>query len=384
MLKNLGEGKIMLQKITDEKLKELASIYDVTDTFVSLYLNVISKNIDWKYITHRENQCTAVFKGDKDLLHTFQKNMDEIKIVLKRKIKSDIVREKYRGIAIFASPTMKYFEAFGIPHKIENCMIVDTSPYIRPLAQLIDEWENYALVLINNNEAKLFEINLGAVKDKKRLAAHIMNRHKKGGWSQMRFNRLRREAIDQFQKKVIEALEKFIHDEKIVGLVLAGPGQAKLHFKKELPQHLEELVLTELDFQMDLPAEKLVETATMEVAKFERHKSEEAVVELRNEILKGGAAVYGIKDTVNATREGKAELLVISKELKPRGWICEHCQVVELGNKKKCPYCSNKTSEVDVLEEILEFAERTGTKIEFVGNNTTLEDLGGVGALLRY
>jgi peptide chain release factor subunit 1 len=230
----------------------------------------------------------------------------------------------------------------------------------------------------------MFSISLGAVNDQKHLAAHIMNKHKKGGWSQMRFQRLRREAIDQFQKKVSEALEKFIEDEKIVGLVLAGPGEAKHHFKKELPHRLVELVLAEMDYQMDSPTEKLIEAATMEVAKLERQESARAVQQLRNEILRGGNAVYGIKETVRATREGKAEQLIISKELKPRGWICEHCQVVELGMKKICPYCNNKTSEVDVLEEILEFAERTGTNIEFVGENPMLEDLGGVGAILRY
>ena len=56
----------------------------------------------------------------------------------------------------------------------------------------------------------------------------------------------------------------------------------------------------------------------------------------------------------------------------------------QLGMRKKCPYCNNKTSEVDVLEEILEFAERSGTNIEFVDQNPLLEELGGVGALLRY
>ena len=39
---------------------------------------------------------------------------------------------------------------------------------------------------------------------------------------------------------------------------------------------------------------------------------------------------------------------------------------------------------VDVIEEIIEFAERTGTTIEFVENNPILQELGGVGGLLRF
>jgi peptide chain release factor subunit 1 len=373
----------MLQKVTNDMIKELASIYDVQDTFVSLYLNV-TRGVDWKYIAFREKQIYSVLKTDKYLLESFIENIDEIKKMMKKEMNEDIAREHFNGIAIFFSKKMNFFMAIGFPHEIKNSMIVDTSPYIRPLVQLVDEWENYALILIDTNQAKLFLVSLGGVKDRKRLVANIMNKHKKGGWSQMRFQRLRQEAIEHFQKTVIEALDKFVIDEKIVGIVLAGPGETKIQFKRALPQVLAEYIMAELDYPMDLPPQKLVEAATLEVAKKEREKSAEAVELLKNEILKGGLAVYGINETVNATRDGKAELLILSKELKPRGWICEHCQVVEVGSKKVCPICNNKTSEVDVLEEILEFAERTGTNIEFVDDNPILEELGGVGALLRY
>lgn len=372
-----------MNNISDEKVKDLASIYDMQDTFISLYLDV-SRGINWKFIDRRRAQCESALKGDKILTDAFRKNMDKLEVLIRKEINEDIARNRYRGVAIFISEPMKYFEGLGFPHTIKNSMIVDTSPYIRPLAQMIDEWETYAIVLIDTNEARMYDVSLGAMKDKKKLTAYIMNKHKKGGWSQMRFQRLRREAIEQFQKKVVESLDVFIKSENVVGIVLAGPGEAKLHFKKELPQHLKKMILTEIDYQMDLPAEKLVETTTQEVAKIEREVSDKAVEKLKGEILKGGLAVFGINETVKATREGKAEVLILSKELKPRGWICEHCQVVEVGVKKLCPYCNNKTSEVDVLEEILEFAERAGTHIEFVGNNPMLEDLGGVGALLRY
>lgn len=373
----------MLQEINDQELKELASVYDDQDTFVSLYLD-LTHGINWKFISRRETQCTSVLKADKYLLGAFQKNMDMVKDYLKRDFNKEAVGKKYRGLALFFSKTMQYSKAYGIPLAVKNSMVIDTSPYIRPLAEIIDDWENYALILMDNQEVELFEVSLGAVKEHKRLGAHIMNKHKKGGWSQMRFSRLRKEAIDQFQKKVLEAFEKLIEESNIVGIVLAGPGEAKIHFKKRLPQKLAKKVMSVIDYDMDKPTEEIVGAATDEVAKKEREQDAQYVERLRSEILRGGPAVYGIKDTVEATREGKALQLILSKKLKPRGWICEHCQVVEVGVQKTCPYCNNKTSEVDVLEEILEFASRAGTIVEFVDDNPMLEDLGGVGAILRY
>ncbi len=373
----------MLKEVANDIVKDLARVYDTQDTFISLYLDV-SRGIDWDYISHREKQIVPLLKSDRYLLESFNINLAKIKSLLNKDISFEIAKNKYKSIAIFRSEPMNYFTALGIPHEIKNSLIVDTSPYIRPLAQLIDELENYAIVLMDTHQAKLFLVSLGAVKDRKRLIAHIMNKHKKGGWSQMRFQRLREEAIEQFQKTVLEALGKFVVEEQITGIILAGPGGAKLQFKKELPHILANIVLAELDYPMDLPPQKLVEAATGEVVKKEHEKSAKAVETLRSEILKGGEAVYGISETVKATRDGRAELLILSKDLKVRGWICEHCQVVEVGKKDRCPNCNNKTSEVDVLEEILEFAERTGAKIEFVGDNPLLEELGGVGALLRY
>jgi peptide subunit release factor 1 (eRF1) len=46
-------------------------------------------------------------------------------------------------------------------------------------------------------------------------------------------------------------------------------------------------------------------------------------------------------------------------------------------------YGGKKTSEVDVVEEILEFAERTDAQIEFTGDEE-ISNLGHVGAILRY
>ena len=50
----------------------------------------------------------------------------------------------------------------------------------------------------------------------------------------------------------------------------------------------------------------------------------------------------------------------------------------------KCPNCSGNVTQVDVIEESIEFAQRTGTKIEFSDNNPILQELGGVGGLLRF
>ena len=54
------------------------------------------------------------------------------------------------------------------------------------------------------------------------------------------------------------------------------------------------------------------------------------------------------------------------------------------GINDNCPNCSGRVSEVDVIEQIIDFAQRTNTKIEFANDNPILHELGGVGGLLRF
>ncbi len=51
--------------------------------------------------------------------------------------------------------------------------------------------------------------------------------------------------------------------------------------------------------------------------------------------------------------------------------------------KKHCPYCGKKTSQVDMLEEIIEFAERTDAEVEFT-DDEEIANLGHVAGLLRF
>lgn len=351
----------------DEIIRELSEVYDADskDSFVSLYVN---KGDEEKFIERRMRACKSVFKGN-ELKH-FEDTMDDVFNALKQ--------TAWVSIAVFASRKHNFLKTISLTVGVDDILVVDSSPYLRPLARIQDEWENFTLVLMSSNYAKIFSVSLGKTEREKTLSKDIMNKHKKGGWSQARFNRLRKGAIHAFLKEVEEALEKIAGDQ----IVLAGPGNAKLQFKDMISKNLSERIVEIIDVGIDEEKELMKESINL-IAEREKQQSYAAVQQLKSEILKDGLATYGIKDTLQAVKNGQVELLLIEKDYKPRGWICEHCQVVDEGVQTTCPYCGNKTSEVDVIEEILEFAERTDAGIEFT-DDEELVKLGHVGAILRF
>ncbi len=348
-------------------IRDLSERYDKDskNTYLSIY---IDKTQDKKYLDRRENICMKLLKDDE------QENFKETLA----QIKSYIKKSREQKLAVFASNKHEFLHGVPIPLDIHNFLIVDSSPYIRPLARIQDEWEDAVLILLNSHSATLYQISLGSLKQQHTLSKDIMNKHKKGGMSQARFQRLRKGAIHHFFKEVEEALEDY-PDQK---LVLAGPGTAKQQFKDSLPAHIQDRIIHIIDIDID-DEQQLFESSLEYLLKNEQQQSTKAVQRLKAEILKDGLAVYGIKDTLTAAKNGQIELLILQKDYKLKGCLCEHCQLVRAGPIKDCPICGQPTSEADVLEEIIEFAERTSADIEFT-DDEEIANLGHVGALLRY
>ncbi len=364
---SLNSECVKMKDDLDELVRELSEIFDVDskDTFVSLYIKNDSSK---KFFEKRQKACNAVLSGEEQ--KNFAKTMDTINEFLKKNI-------DFKG-AIFASNKYQYLKTIQLPVKLNNSLIVDSSPYIRPLARILDEWESFTLVLLNSNYSKIFSISLGKVDKEKNLSADIMNKHKKGGCSQARFQRLRKGAINAFFSEVEEALTKVADNQ----IVLAGPGQAKIHFKDMLSKNLQDRIVAIIDVSVDDEKELLKQSINL-VSELEEKKSTGAVQQLKEEILKDGLAAYGIEQTLEAAKNGQVELLIIQKDYKIKGIICENCQVVKAGFVNNCPVCNGPVSEVDVIEEILEFAKRTDAAIEFT-DDEELEKLGYIGAILRF
>jgi peptide chain release factor subunit 1 len=177
------------------------------------------------------------------------------------------------------------------------------------------------------------------ISDSKKMHKDIMNKHKKGGQSQMRFQRLRKGAIDHFFKEVTENLEKLLEKENVRRVILAGPGNAKKEFLDYLPEQIKNKVIATIDKELDIAEGDLISDSLHDFFKKEREEENEMVQDLRAEILKGGLVAYGVDDTLAAVTSGRAELLLVNMGLRAAGWKCEHCNIFRKGTAKTCPSC---------------------------------------------
>ncbi len=370
-----------LLPVTDIDLRALSEIYDDRDIYLSVYMKSSSAaelDASRSFIASRLKAMDKSLPAD--LRQAFRST---ISLVEESVASSSWKGERSR--VIFAGGTLSFLHVYRLGLEIELLAVLDSSPFLLPLARLRDDYEDYGLLLLDSQEGRLFTIRSRLLQERGQSSIDLMNKHKKGGWSQMRYNRLRMGAIKSFLAEVVEDLLSLEELEKMRGLVIAGPGNAKIQLLEMLPPQTKERVLGLLDVSMGAAPADLVEMSDRLALERERSSGQERAAELRSAVLKGQLYASGTDQVRDALMLGRVKSLLLLDGFVIPGWICESCQYFQEGSQpESCPRCNGRTSRINLLEELYELAQKTGAEVEFVEEDEFLRSLGGVGAILRY
>jgi len=371
-----------LLPVTDIDLRALSEIYDEKDIYLSVYMKSSSTSeldSSRSFIASRFKAMDKSLPAD-DLRQPFRSTMSLVEEAM-----ASLPWKGERSRVIFACGPLSFLHVYRLGLEVEPLVVLDTSPFLLPLARLRDDYEDYGLLLLNSQEARLFTIRSRLLEEKSQSSIDLMNKHKKGGWSQMRYSRLRKGAIKSFLGEVVEDLARLEGLQNMRGLVIAGPGEAKIELMEMLSPQIKERVMGLLDVSMGVKPADLVEMGDRLALDKERSLSRERAAELRSAVLRGQLYATGADKVRDALQQGRVKSLLLLDGFLIPGWICESCQYFQEGSQpERCPRCNGRTSRVNILEELYELAQRTGAEVEFVEEDEFLRSLGGVGAILRY
>jgi peptide chain release factor subunit 1 len=371
-----------LLPVTDIDIRSLAEIYDEQDIYLSVYLPVSGRENEHLNRIFVDSRVSAIKKAlDPEIRSEFGKTFEMAESSI---FDPPISGEK--GRIIFASSKESFLHVYKLAVEPEQSFVLDTSPYLLPLARLRADYDDYGILLVDSKEARFTCIRSDIAEEKKHLSTDLMNKHKKGGWSQARFNHLRKGAIKSFLTEVAENARGTCDQLQTKGLVLAGPGEAKQQLMELLPQEMQHKVLGVIDVPIDIPGDELVEAGNAVLQETGQSESRDAAEKLKSEILKGGLAAHGIEDVKAALEQARVNTLLILNGSSVAGWLCERCQNLQASANlpEECDRCGGPASAVDVVEELYELAQRTGAEVEFVEKEDFLDSDDVVGALLRY
>jgi peptide chain release factor subunit 1 len=289
----------------------------------------------------------------------------------------------------------------------------DNRFFVEPLAGMLDEHNVYGLMVIDRQECTLGLLRGERIEPKKNMESMVPRKHRMGGQSQHRMERLIEEIADQwFQKCCDHANEIFLREKDLKGLLVGGPGYTKQYVIEQswLHYELKKKVLNTFDtgYTDQYGLSELVNAAKETLRQLGLTRERDLLGRFLQQIVKDSQLVsYGEVPVRNALAIGAVDTLLLSERLrKVRAFL--ECQAQGCGHKEehttsdldklaeqlgKCPQCGQDSLEVvgdkDIIEEMGELAGQTGAKVELISDATDEgkqfhDAFGGVGALLRF
>ncbi|MCL2712120.1 MAG: peptide chain release factor aRF-1 [Methanomassiliicoccaceae archaeon] len=282
----------------------------------------------------------------------------------------------------------------------------DSQFYTEPLLGMLQDKKTYGLITMDRSEATLGLLTGSKVVPIKNFDSMVPRKHRQGGQSAQRFERLIELAAHEFFKKIADnATEAFLNREEMIGLLIGGPGATKDYFVKEgyLHHELQKKVVDTFDtgYTDEYGLKELVENARSSIVDIELMHEKELIQKLLTEIrnIDGGLSAYGEEVVRNATNAGAADVILLSEDLNkrriyvkcPNGHGYAYTSSAS-PDKEECRECGSQAeivNDIDIVDDFFELADQFGTTVEIISADSEegemlMKAFGGMAAILRY
>ncbi|WP_153558310.1 baeRF10 domain-containing protein [Roseimaritima sediminicola] len=330
-------------------------------------------------LSHREKQIRDLV-DDALELENFEASLSNLRSLLEDNDVSDAV-----GVCAISSAVLDICRMYPIAMEVPNRLTFGPAPFIRPLAELQDEYETFLLLACDNDRTRIFTVTNEAAEAESAIKGGIKNHVRKGGWSQQRYERRRDNQLEHYGDEVAGELESLIRELDIRRIVLAGSEETMQAIESQLPERIGELVVGREAFDLDRPEDELVEVAYEDYFAQERRDEKDLWKRIQGAALSDGRGCLGPKETLAAAKIGRVETAIASRDLRTQATKCRQCEDVTGESVDKCPGCgSGDVFDVDYIDTLARHLELTSAALDFVDPIEPLSKAGHVAALLRY
>ena len=274
-------------------------------------------------------------------------------------------RSSAAALAIFAcSAKDDFFEAIQLDTPIDrHQLFIQSTPHLYPLARVNDQSPRYAALVMDTNSARLYVFGLGTEQTRQQITNPKTRRHSMGGWSQARYQRHVENFHLRHTKEVIGELDRIVREERINQIVVSCEDVARPVLMEHLPRHLAEKVI-DVRLSAKTPDHQIM-TDTLEAIRRKDAVTDAEHVEAMLGAWRGnGLAVVGPEATLDALIKGQVEELLIAA--RP--------DLLKTSDGKRD----------QLAGELVTKAQQNAARIRFIENPDLMQDVGGVGALLRF
>jgi len=302
------------------------------------------------------------------------------------------------------------------PEKVKTFRYHCASEFLLwPLEEMTLPKETYGLLAIGRKESAVGYIRGNHLEIVREFTSGIHGKHRAGGQSQKRYERLIEEGEKKFYRRISEDInELFLPMEDLSGIFIGGPGPSKEKFVNDesLDYRLREKILdvVNIGYSGREGIRTLIEKVKDKISNLKYVRERQIMARFLKEISEdSGLATYGFEEVQKALSYSAVDKLIFSEKLDAYKvkLQCSNCDYKEYRTVKgtdinklesqiqgeSCPKCNSNTFDIagkkSIIEELGEIAETTGTDIEIISTETEYGEMlfstyGGIVAILRY
>lgn len=307
------------------------------------------------------------------------------------------------GIAVFCgnvsdNPAKTDIEIFSVepPEPLSiGAYRCDSRFFLEPLERMLESTDTYGVLVMDGREATLAIVKGTNINVVKKLTSMAHAKVRKGGQSQRRYQRLVEEQIENYYKRVGEAMDEAFLD-RVKGVMLGGPGPTKDFFMKMKPfnYQIEVLGVVDTGYTDEYGVREVLSKSENILSKQEAVKEKALIDRFIAQVVHEGLATYGEKQVREAILSRQADKVLLSEGLEYTVGTYADSE----GNEIKKVFRESPPEsfegmklkeEAPLIEDLADLAREHNMEVEIVSTNTAegaqfLTGFGGVGAFLRY
>ena len=291
------------------------------------------------------------------------------------------------GVALFACRALGLRDIIPVRVPFESAFVVADAPHLSPLAALLEKTPSALVVFVDGESARLVPLTTEGVGEEVALESEVPGHHRRGGWAQLAQSRYQRHIQDhrgRHFEAVVEALISLTDGNGVRRILMAGEPRTIAVFQKRLPNRIAERVVGSIAGARHESAAVLVGRAAEFLAHLRGGEGADAVEAVLTEAAKGGRAVAGLEETLEAVARGAVQRLYLLGRFSQPGRLCVECGALQSGDAASCRLCGKPTEAAELGGAIVDRVIAAGGKVEAVEIHQALARVGGVAALLRY
>lgn len=266
-------------------------------------------------------------------------------------------------------------------------------PYVKPIADILDNYGHYGIALVDKRGSRLFHFHLGELNEYEGTTGEVVRHTKRGGGSQSPGRRggvagqtrYADELADRNLKESARVATNFFKMHQVRRILVGGTDSTVSFFLTLLPKALQSLIMGTFPMEMTAGSSQILDKVLEVARRAEEEKERQLVDTMITAAAKGQEGVVGLDQTLNAVHSGRVQKLLVSEGFNSPGFRCRGCGYLTNHAPEKCPFCSNQFEQIeDAVEHAIRRVIADGGEVSFIYGNKSLNEAGRIGGLLRY